>query len=583
MTLVSVGPIVWFQLSKIKLNAIELRSLVRIAACSCSLVILTIILSYLLSLQAPRSVPLIFGAVFFLGAVGVRMIGLTFIDYMKGAFGNLTPVAIYGAGAAGVQLATVLRQDGGLRPVLFLDDNPALHGLIIAGIKVRSPRDLEKFVSRGGIEKLLIAMPSVSRLRRNEIVKGFIDIPIEIRITPSFTELLSGEANSFDLKPVSPDDLLGRDKVDLDVPDIAKTYAGRVVMVTGAGGSIGSEFCRQLLECEPAKLVLFELSEFALYSIDQAIRSLAPEGKFEVESYLGSICDRARIDQIIRDEGVDVILHAAAYKHVPLLENNVLEAVRNNVFGSKTVAEASLAANIERFVLVSSDKAVRPTSVMGATKRLAEIIVQDLQVRSHSTKFAMVRFGNVLGSSGSVLPLFRDQITKGGPVTVTHPEMTRYFMTIDEAARLILLAGAYVEGGDVFLLDMGEPVRIVDLARRMIEMSGCRPVELAGRKDQTTLEVDEIGIRIVGTRPGEKLYEEMLIDDANTVKTPHDKIVRANESSLKSGEVETLLMQLEYQLANMDSDGILKSIGPLLHSELSSAHWARQTGDRSFV
>ncbi|PJJ79003.1 polysaccharide biosynthesis protein, partial [Brevirhabdus pacifica] len=320
-----------------------------------------------------------------------------------------------------------------------------------------------------------------------------------------------------------------------------------------AGGSIGSELCRQLLNCRPARIVLFERSEYALYEIDRELRPLAEAAGIAVTTRLGSVTNRARVQNVLAGEAVEIVLHAAAYKHVPLVEENELEGARNNVLGTQTVAEAAMAAGVERFILVSTDKAVRPTNVMGATKRLAEMVIQDLQTRSPRTRFAMVRFGNVMGSSGSVLPLFQRQIEQGGPVTVTHPEVTRFFMTIPEASRLVLLAGAYSRGGEVFVLDMGEAVKIIDVARRMISLSGRRPRE-QGSPD------GDIEIRITGLRPGEKLYEELLIDNDSLRATPHDKILCAEEGQLSQIEVAAMLREIQEALGKGDAKALRRII-----------------------
>jgi FlaA1/EpsC-like NDP-sugar epimerase len=349
---------------------------------------------------------------------------------------------------------------------------------------------------------------------------------------------MAGNVGGDPFRLVSPDELLGRDKVELDTPEIARAYAGRVIMVTGAGGSIGSELCRQLLKCKPAHIILFEQSEFALYTIDRDLRDRANEVGIPITIRLGSITNMARVASVIADEGVNIILHAAAYKHVPMVEDNALEGARNNVLGTQVVADCARAAGIERMILISTDKAVRPTNVMGATKRMAELVVQNMQTRTQKTNFSMVRFGNVLGSSGSVLPLFQAQIIAGGPVTVTHEDVTRFFMTIPEAARLVLLAGAYATGGDVFVLDMGEPQKIIDIACKMIKLSG-RTI-----KDPQTGEGD-IAIEVTGLRPGEKLYEELLLDDDSLVGTPHPKILRAEEATLSKIEVVGMLKELQ--------------------------------------
>jgi FlaA1/EpsC-like NDP-sugar epimerase len=409
---------------------------------------------------------------------------------------------------------------------------------MISGLPVFAPAKLPSLIARHGIERVLLAIPSAGRNRQKKLLHQLSDLPVDVQILPSYIDMMAGNIGEDPFRPVSPDELLGRDRVDLDTPEIARAYAGRVVMVTGAGGSIGSELCRQLLECRPARIILLEQSEFALYTIDRELRDRAKEVGIPITIRLGSVTNKARVASVIADESVNIILHAAAYKHVPLVEDNELEGARNNVLGTQVVADCARAAGIERMILISTDKAVRPTNVMGATKRMAELVVQDMQTRTKKTNFAMVRFGNVLGSSGSVLPLFQAQITAGGPVTVTHEEVTRFFMTIPEAARLVLLAGAYATGGDVFVLDMGEPQKIIDIARKMIKLSG-RTV-----KDPRTGEGD-IAIEVTRLRPGEKLYEELLIDDDSLVGTPHPKILRAEEAMLSELEVVGMLKELQ--------------------------------------
>jgi FlaA1/EpsC-like NDP-sugar epimerase len=351
---------------------------------------------------------------------------------------------------------------------------------------------------------------------------------------------------------ISPDDLLGRNIVNLDVPEVAESFAGRSVLITGAGGSIGSELCRQVLSCSPRRIVLFDLCEFALYSIDREIRPLADQAGVEVAAVLGSICDRPRIRSVMQAQGVEIVLHAAAYKHVPLVEGNEIEGVKNNVFGTRVLAEVARELKVDRFIMISTDKAVRPTNVMGASKRLAEMAIQDLQNRSRITRFAIVRFGNVLCSSGSVIPLFSGQIAAGGPVTVTHPEVTRYFMTIPEAAGLVLLAGAYAQGGDLFVLDMGSPVKIIDLARRMIELSG-----LTARDAENP--DGDIEIRIIGLRPGEKLFEELLIDSV-VLPTPHPKILRAAETCPSRVELVCILRRLRSAIKANSAEAVRRQI-----------------------
>lgn len=552
---VGVLLLVGFQNYKLKLHAFDQHTMVRIGGFAISLVITGVSVGYFFNLWAPRSVPVIFGAVYYFAAVGARLGVLTtfrWIHSVGGAGG--VPVAIYGAGAAGMQLATALSRSREMRPVVFVDDNPALHGLIIGGLKVCHPDRLAMMARSGQIARVLIAITSLSATQRNNLISSLEQLPLEVQSIPSLVDLASGRRGIGDLRPASPDALLGRNKVDLDVPEVAKTYAGRCVMVTGAGGSIGAELCRQLLDCGPSHIVLFERSEHALYEIDRVLRPAAEQAGIQLTARLGSVIDRPTVEATLRTARVDVIMHAAAYKHVPLIEDNELEAARNNVIGTRIVAEAARDAGIERFVLISTDKAVRPTNIMGATKRMAELVVQDIQTRCDRTRFSMVRFGNVLGSSGSVVPLFQQQIQAGGPVTITHRDVIRYFMTIPEAARLVLLAGAFSEGGDLFALDMGEPVKIVDLARRMIELSG-RTVRDAENPE------GDIEFEFVGLRPGEKLFEELLIDHDSVSPTPHDKILYAQEGSLSEIETAAMLRKIERSLAERDPLLLRQAVG----------------------
>ena len=546
LTMWGVGIIWALRLHRIKLNAFDTHSMANIALAALFLTGSAIILSYVLNLSAPRSVPVLLGLFFCMFAVCARLCGLSLLRWVSQNHSNRKPVAIYGAGAAGIQLAAALRQASEARPVFFIDDNPTLHGLMVAGLPVYGPDKLGKLISVRGIEQILLAVPSMTKERRDEVIAKLGAYDVEVRVLPSYVELMSGKGLMQSLHTVAPDQLLGRDKVALDTPEIAKTYAGRVVMVTGAGGSIGSELCRQLLNCNPARIILFEQGEFQLYTIDQELQAEAKATGIPVIARLGSVTNKARVTGVIAEEGVEIILHAAAYKHVPLVEENELEGARNNVLGTQVVAEAAAAAKLERFILISTDKAVRPTNIMGATKRMAELVVQDTQTRHDATKFAMVRFGNVLGSSGSVLPLFQKQIARGGPVTVTHKDVTRFFMTIPEAARLVLLAGAYAKGGDVFVLDMGEPQKIIDIAHRMITLSG-RKV-----KDPKT-GVGDIEIKVTGLRPGEKLYEELLIDDDSLRSTPHAKILRAQEGMLSQIEVASMVRELQGSIIEADT------------------------------
>lgn len=451
---------------------------------------------------------------------------------------NATRIAIYGAGKAGAQLATALRAGGEYVCVAFIDDAKPVQGSTIGGIKVFAPDQLPALAERHEIREILLAMPSISKTRQKQVLDQLEPLKLKIKVTPSIQSLVNGELRVQDIREVEIEDLLGRDQVEPDARLLSICITGKRVMVTGAGGSIGSELCRQILPQRPAKLVLLEMSEYALYAIEQELTGLRQQLKLDVEilPFLGSILDSAKLDRIFTTCEVETLYHAAAYKHVPLVEHNPAEGIRNNVFGTLSVAQAAMAARVKNFVLISTDKAVRPTNVMGATKRLAELILQACSRRQQHTRFCMVRFGNVLGSSGSVVPLFRKQIMAGGPITLTHPEITRYFMTIPEAAQLVLQAGAMGEGGDVFVLDMGEPVRIIDLARRMVHLSGLE-VKSEATPDGT------IEIQHVGLRPGEKLYEELLIGD-NVEGTSHPLIMRAQESELPWDQLNALLQDL---------------------------------------
>ncbi|MET3118567.1 FlaA1/EpsC-like NDP-sugar epimerase [Undibacterium sp. GrIS 1.8] len=454
---------------------------------------------------------------------------------------NAINVAIYGAGKAGVQLATALRSGDEYICVAFIDDNPSKKASLIAGIKVSSSSELHKLIPQHQIKEILLAMPSISKTRQKQILDDLEQYKLKIKVTPSIKSLVNGELRVQDVREVGIEDLLGRDAVEPNPSLLATCITNKNVLVSGAGGSIGSELCRQILNQKPAQLILLEMSEYALYAIEQELSNLRTEMALQCEilPFLGSVNDSAKLDRIFHTYQIDTVYHAAAYKHVPLVEHNPIEGIRNNVFGSLTLASAAIKAKVSNFVLISTDKAVRPTNVMGATKRLAELILQAFAREQNHTRFCMVRFGNVLGSSGSVVPLFRRQIMQGGPITLTHPEITRYFMTIPEAAQLVLQAGAMTAdgGGDVFVLDMGEPVRIIDLARRMVHLSG-----LEIKSDATpegTIEIHHVGLR-----PGEKLYEELLIGD-NVEGTSHPLIMRAQEKEIPWAELQVLLQELD--------------------------------------
>jgi FlaA1/EpsC-like NDP-sugar epimerase len=457
-------------------------------------------------------------------------------------------VAIYGAGAAGVQLATGLVRSGRYHPVAFIDDNASLHGSTINGLEVFPLQWLPALVQDEGVAAVLLALPKQSHRRRQEILKALEPLNLLVQTVPDYGDILAGNARVEDVRDVDAGDLLGRDSVPPNARLLDACIRGKVVMVTGAGGSIGSELCRQIIRLHPAQLLLFEMSEIALYNIERELKTLisVEAASIGLIPLLGDAHHRHRVKEILQIYGVQTIYHAAAYKHVPIVEQNVVEGIYNNVFGTLNAAEAALESRVETFVLISTDKAVNPTNVMGATKRLAEIVLQGLHERGSHTRFCMVRFGNVLESSGSVVPLFREQIRKGGPVTVTHKDVIRYFMTIPEAAQLVLQAGSMGQGGDVFVLDMGKPVRIADLAKRMISLMG-----LTVRDDDTP--DGDIEVIYTGLRPAEKLFEELLIG-TNVTGTEHSMIMRAMEHSLPWARVQQVLTDLSVALNRFDCD-----------------------------
>ena len=457
-------------------------------------------------------------------------------------------VVIYGAGGAGVQLATGLLRSGRYYPIAFIDDNTSLQGSTINGLEVFPARALPEMVRNEGVAAVLLALPSQSRRRRQEILKSIEPLSLLVQTVPDYGDILSGNARVEDVRDVDASDLLGRDPVPPNARLLDACINNKVVMVTGAGGSIGSELCRQIIRLHPAQLLLFEMSELALYNIERELKALVASENLVVEiiALLGDAHHKLRVKEILQLYGVQTIYHAAAYKHVPIVEQNVVEGIYNNVFSTWNAAEAALESRVETFVLISTDKAVNPTNVMGATKRFAEIVLQGLQTRSTHTRFCMVRFGNVLESSGSVVPLFREQIRRGGPVTVTHKDVIRYFMTIPEAAQLVLQAGSMGKGGDVFVLDMGKPVRIADLAKRMISLMG-----LTLRDEQNP--DGDVEIVYTGLRPAEKLFEELLIG-TNVTGTQHSMIMRAMEHSLPWHQVQQVLDEMSLALSRFDCD-----------------------------
>jgi FlaA1/EpsC-like NDP-sugar epimerase len=464
-----------------------------------------------------------------------KWLGVQYHEILKRAV--RPKVLIYGAGTAGRQLALAMTNSHEMQVVGFLDDDKQLHGRVLNGQPVFNPNELADLVGRLTISDVLLAIPSINRRRRNEILDQIRSVHVSVRTLPSVIELAHGKVSISDLRALDIDDLLGREPVIPDPALLAMNVRNKVVAVTGAGGSIGSELCRQLLLIKPSKLLLIEQNEFALYAIHHELQGVLNGDEDSVLlPLLCSVQDEARMQEIMRTWRPDTAYHAAAYKHVPLVEHNPAEGIKNNVIGTMCAAKSAVENGVSDFVLISTDKAVRPTNIMGASKRMAEMVLQALAATHPNTKFSMVRFGNVLGSSGSVVPRFRQQIRDGGPITLTHTDITRYFMTISEASQLVIQAGAMANGGDVFVLDMGEPVKIIDLAYRMVELSGLTV------KDQQNPDGD-IAIEITGLRPGEKLYEELLIGN-NPMTTQHVRIMKAHEEFLSWTILQKALVDL---------------------------------------
>ncbi len=455
-------------------------------------------------------------------------------------------VAIYGAGHTGAQVAAAFSSSYEYVPLFLIDDKAELQGAIIAGMPVYPSTGLAVLVPKYGIQEIHLVMPSISKKAQKLILNQLEPLHVRVRVTPPLRDLLNGELSVKDLREIEIEDLLGRDAVEPVATLIGACITGKTVMVTGAGGSIGSELCRQILLRKPQRLILFDMSEYALYSIEKELAGMKEQVSpgSEILPFLGSVLDAQKCQKILTTFAVQTVYHAAAYKHVPLVEQNPIEGVCNNVFGTLSIAECAIKAGVANFVLISTDKAVRPTNVMGSTKRLAELILQAMSDQQTKTRFCMVRFGNVLGSSGSVVPLFREQIKAGGPITLTHPEITRYFMTIPEAAQLVLQAGSMGSGGDVFVLDMGEPIKILTLAQRMVHLSG---LSLQSESNDSKA----IEIQHVGLRPGEKLFEELLIGD-NVGGTEHPLIMRAEESKIDWPVLQVILRRLELACQSFD-------------------------------
>ena len=530
----------------------------------------------------PRSVPIIFGLFVILLVGGLRFVVRTFFRNPTHLYKR--PVIIYGAGDSGLQLLNSLFHGREYAPIALVDDDKRLQGLSVGGLRVYSADQIPQLVQETGAQVVLLAIPSLTRARRRAIVDELEELQVEIKTIPGLSDIVSGKAKISELRAVTAEDLLGRDPVAPDLELLGKNITGRVVMVSGAGGSIGSELCRQILVQKPKRLVLFEASEFALYLIESELSEAAGRinPSIQVVPILGSVQHSRVLEDAITSFGVQTIYHAAAYKHVPLLEENVVEGIRNNVFGTLCITSVAKKLGVENFILISTDKAVRPTNVMGATKRVAELICQAHAREVSSTIFSMVRFGNVLGSSGSVIPRFRTQIENGGPVTVTHKDITRYFMTIPEAAQLVIQAGSMGKGGDVFVLDMGDPVKILDLAMSMVKLHGLVPY-IVDHPDQALPEQGDIPICVTGLRKGEKLYEELLIGN-NPSPTLNPRIMTASEVSLPMNELMAILERLHQACENVDLSAILDILHelPLDYTPLGEkiAYWADRMADQ---
>ena len=549
LTFVSVGAFQVAGLYQIVTRRINIDLFSRIIkATALSVMLLLVITLVAPTLYLPRALFLIYGSIIFAFLLGSRVLfnGLVWEKWTTSKPG--IRLAVYGAGSSGVQVVNMLREGTEYVPVLFFDDNPALHDRKVEGLKIFNPDParLAGLLKSNRIDQILLCMPSATRAQRRRAVDRFKNLNYPLLTIPHVKEMFSENAKTPTIRDVKIEDLLGRECVPPDDRLLARCITGRTVMITGAGGAIGTELCRQVLQKRPGQMLLFDQSEYGLYKIEQELNQMAAEMNLDsgIIPLLGHVTDRNRLKRIFTAYDIDTVYHAAAYKHVPLVQYNTEQGIFNNTMGTRYLAEQACRSSVRHFVFVSTDKAVRPTNVMGASKRLGEMIIQALQENSTNTIFSIVRFGNVLGSSGSVIPLFQKQIQKGGPVTVTHAEVTRYFMTISEAVQLVIQAGAMAHGGDVFVLDMGESVKILDLAKRMIRLSGL------DIKDDERPDGD-IEIKITGLRPGEKIIEELLIGD-NVSKTEHSKILRAEEAFLPWDSLSSYLDALEISLKNYD-------------------------------
>ena len=527
---------------------IEFKALLAVTKAVSLYALICVLVSFMTAVEGiPRSVILINWMLSLLVIGGVRIIARILLGGKT--YSNKKRVLVYGAGDAGVQLVSALEHSSEHRPVGFIDDNRSLHGQRIRGLIVYSNDEIDNLIDKLNPDEILIAMPSTSRARRLAIIDKLEQYPVFVRILPGVSELAQGKINIGDLRQVSIKDLLGRESVKCNMELLGKNITNKAVVVTGAGGSIGSELCKQILLLKPKALVLYEMNELALYNIEKVLSSINTYA-LTIYPIIGSVNNKNRLKSVFKRFNVNTIYHAAAYKHVPLVEFNTSEGVDNNIFGTLNCAQVAIESGVETFVLISTDKAVRPTNTMGATKRSAELVLQALSIKQSTTNFCIVRFGNVLGSSGSVIPLFTQQIQGGGPVTVTSKDIIRYFMTIPEAVELVIQAGAMSTGGDVFLLDMGEPIRIEDLAVKMIHLSG---LEVKSESNPN----GDIEIIYTGLRPGEKLFEELLIGNADS-KTENPLIMRAIEDMIDWDELNPLLDGLRNAVDSGDQEKLRK-------------------------
>ncbi len=542
----SAGVIHFLGLHRIKLNAYGMGDIVNtmtLAALLCAVGVL-VNLTFGFTPQIPNATLVSFSLLFSVLSICGRILLRRIVLRIYSGGRERKRVLIYGAGQTGQQLAAALQTDDEFEVACFVDDNIALHKLTVSGQRVHDPKDIGMLVRRIGIDRIVLAMPSADQAVRVKLAKKLANLGCEVLALPSFADMVLRGEEATRIAPVELTSLLGRDALEADLPAASHAYQDQRILVTGAGGSIGSELCRQLLECHPSELVLLEHCEFALYKTMRELEGVP--GNTRLVPVLGSVTQPDVVRATLNANNIDVVFHAAAYKHVNIVESNCFEGARNNVFGTRIVAEESIRAGVNRFILVSTDKAVRPTSMMGCTKRMAELVVQDLATRSQTTKLSMVRFGNVLGSSGSVIPLFEEQIRNGGPVTVTDPEVTRFFMTVSEAVRLVLLAGSFSRGGDVFVLDMGKPVSILSVAQKMIMAAGY------SLRDENNPNGD-IAILFTGLKPGEKMHEELLIG-TDMLTTPHPKILRAQEHYWSELEMANAVQDLRRSIDTRDSD-----------------------------